>query len=122
MSAIAAVPYLVLLVAGGCASPLDYSITARFPQKDVAAITILLDRPENLDVYRRIASAEVERFRRLRAEDPTAIALYRVRVDIRNAADPLERFATLVTELPPQSRAGDGEGRAEAPRWLVTLY
>ena len=118
---------LTLLAAGGCAGRLDYSITARFPQKDVAAITVLLERPADLDAYRRIASAELERFRRLRARDPTAVDLYRVRIDIRNAGNPVERFATLVTELSPQPRGGTGgsggtDSPAAAPRWLVTLY
>ena len=98
---------------GGCQAVPRYALTSRSPHKDCLAIRVRIDRRQDPEVYRSIASVELEKILREKRELP----LYEVRFEFHRGNR--EKLA-LVVARPQTSRPTSGT--PIAIEWETFLY
>jgi hypothetical protein len=120
--AAAAAAVALLLLSPSCSAPRGYAVLASFPHKDEIELTIFIERSSiepgaDVDTYRRIARAEVDRFRSFRIETPRP--LYRFQIEFRESTHPFRKLAGMSVPLDGSPHAA---AHPEEETWKVVLY
>jgi hypothetical protein len=90
-------------------------------------LVVFLEARGDVQAYRSITRAEIERVERTRGAD--SVPLYEIRVDFHSAKEPFEKLASIVVRRRPAEhnpqrdpeRAGDAMALAREA-WEVFLY